>query len=71
MTDRHSGYVVVLDRDIREDDAEEIIRALRMIRFVADVQPVTADTAELIISTRRDLAWRKALGDLIRTMETR
>ena len=30
MTDRHAGYVVVLAEDIREDDAESTLTALRM-----------------------------------------
>ena len=29
MTDRHAGYVVTLNEDIREDDAEAIINAIR------------------------------------------
>jgi hypothetical protein len=28
VTDRHSGYIVTLDADIREDDAEAIVTAL-------------------------------------------
>lgn len=43
MTDRHAAYIVVLDRDIREDDAEQIRAALRMIRNVIDVRPVVSD----------------------------
>jgi hypothetical protein len=43
MTDRHAGYVVTLDRDIREDDAEAILNAIRMIKHVASVEPVIAD----------------------------
>lgn len=43
MTDRHAGYVVTLDRDIREDDAEATIAALRQIKGVAGVEPVVAD----------------------------
>ena len=40
MTDRHSGYVVVLKEDIREDDAESILTALRMIKGVVSVEPI-------------------------------
>lgn len=43
MTDRHSGYIVTLDRDIREDDAEAIVRALRMIKGVLSVEPQISD----------------------------
>ena len=34
MTDRFKGLTVVLDRDIREDDAEYIIKTISMIKGV-------------------------------------
>jgi hypothetical protein len=43
MTARHAGYIVTLADDVREDDAEHIINALRMISGVVSVKPVTAD----------------------------
>ena len=43
MTDRHAGYIVTLERDMREDDAEEsVLIALRMIRGVASVDPIVS-----------------------------
>lgn len=52
MTDRHAGYIIVLAEDIREDDAEHIINALRMVRGVAAVEPVVANI-ELHIARRQ------------------
>lgn len=43
MTDRHSGYIVTLSEDIREDDAEFIINALKMVKGVVEVKPVISD----------------------------
>ena len=43
MTDRHAGYIVTLEQDVREDDAEAIINALRMVRGVESVDPVVSD----------------------------
>ncbi len=40
MTDRHAGYLVTLDRSIREDDAEAVLNALRMTRGVLTVTPI-------------------------------
>lgn len=40
MTDRVKGFVVTLDEDMREDDAEQIRAALGMVRGVMDVSPV-------------------------------
>lgn len=67
MTDRLSGYLVTLDQDIREDDAEEIVAALRMIKFVASVTPVRAGPLDdQIIRLRRDHDWRATLATLLR-----
>jgi hypothetical protein len=48
MTDRHEGYVVTLDKGIREDDAQAIINAIKMIKHVISVQPVTQDVQSII-----------------------
>lgn len=45
MTDRHYSYTVVLDHDIREDDAEVIMNALRCIKHVIAVKPNVSDSA--------------------------
>lgn len=55
MTDRHAGYVITLEQDVREDDAGDIIAALMMLKGVISVQPVTADLA-LTIATERTRA---------------
>jgi hypothetical protein len=39
---------VVLDRDYRDDDAEPILAALRMVRGVAHVEGRVVDNAALI-----------------------
>lgn len=43
MTDRYKGVVVTFDHDIRDDDAEETLNAIRHIRGVLDVRPVVAN----------------------------
>jgi len=58
MTDRHRGYIVTLEKDIREDDAEDTITALRSIRGVASVQPVVADHGAI-------MAYEQARMDLV------
>jgi len=37
MTDRINALNVVLNRDIRDDDVEAVVKAIHMIRGVADV----------------------------------
>jgi len=39
MTDRYKGFLVTLDKEIRSDDSEQIITALKMVRGVHSVQP--------------------------------
>ena len=43
MGDRHAGYIVTLEHDIREDDAAEIVVALSMTKGVLSVEPVVSD----------------------------
>ena len=66
MTDRHAGYLVTLAQDVREDDAEAILSALRMIRGVLAVQPVTADVDQQIGQVRADGKWMEKLFALAR-----
>lgn len=57
MTDRVFAYTVILEKETREDDAEAITQAIRMIKGVADVSPMVAN-AELYFATetaRREL----------------
>jgi hypothetical protein len=42
MTDRYSGFVVVLSNDTRDDDAAAIQTALSMVQGVARVEPVVS-----------------------------
>lgn len=52
MTDRIHALTVVLDRDIREDDIEDIIAAIKMNRFVADVKIHVANTEDYMARAR-------------------
>lgn len=52
MSDRHAAYIVTLAQDIREDDAEATLTALRMVRGVLSVKPVVAEL-ELHIAEER------------------
>lgn len=52
MTDRHAAYIVTLESDVHADDAEAVINALRMVRGVADVEPVPANVDQHIAATR-------------------
>lgn len=64
MTARHAAYLVTLTEDTREDDAEAIVTALRMVRGVADVQPVERNIDQQIAQVRADGAWRERVFGL-------
>ena len=43
MTDRVFGFTVTLEYEMRTDDVDDIIGALRMIKGVQSVTPLVAD----------------------------
>ena len=46
MTDRVKGFTVTLVKDIRIDDVEVIMQAIRMIRGIADVEPSISNSED-------------------------
>jgi hypothetical protein len=66
MTDRHSGYIVTLADDVRDGaESETIMSALRLIRGVVSVTPITSDPLATVARNRRDSAWHAALRRLV------
>jgi hypothetical protein len=53
MTDRYAALVVTLSGDIREDDAQSLIAAIRMMRLVAGVEPVRTETTQRMVESMR------------------
>ena len=72
MTTRHGGYVVVLENDIREDNAEAVINALKMTKGVVTVQPINGGETigEIIATSRVNIAWQERLIALIKEMQS-
>jgi hypothetical protein len=66
MTERHAGYIVTLAEDIREDDAEHILTALRMISGVVSVKPVTAN---LDVAVARERVHAEVRARVLRLLE--
>lgn len=52
MTDRFNAFVVVLEHDLRDDDAQAIINAIRQLKGVLDVQPHVAGFEDAIAEAR-------------------
>lgn len=53
MTDRLRGVLVTFEKDIREDDAEEILNAIRMVKGVLTVKPLLVNNLEQAIAEDR------------------
>jgi hypothetical protein len=66
VTDRHSSYIVVLDHDVREDDAEQTLSALRQIRGVLTVEPVVSDYEQHVAESRATRSMREKLYDFMK-----
>lgn len=47
MTDRYKQLIVVLDHDIRSDDAEPLIEAIKLLRGVLTVHPDVTTSSDL------------------------
>ncbi len=52
MTDRFAGYVVTLEQNLRDDDAEATTNAIRQIKGVADVQAVISTPEKQLAEMR-------------------
>ena len=62
MTDRIAGYVVTLDKDMRDDDVESTTNAIRMVKGVIGVQPLISSPEILIAYQRaKNKIWSKIL----------
>jgi len=52
MTNLYNALTVVLDHDIRDDDAEPVLNAIRMIKGVQSVVGEVADTSKHVATIR-------------------
>jgi hypothetical protein len=66
MTDHHAGYVVALDHNIREDDAQAVLAALSMVKGVIGVEPVEADLSLQVAQMRADSEIRTRLWNALK-----
>lgn len=69
MTDRYNSLIVSLDRDIRDDDAEFIINAIRMIKGVNGVTGNIVDADSYSASRRVTEKLRDKLYGLIKELD--
>lgn len=53
MTTKYSGFIVALDKDIRDDDVKSTLNAIRMVKGVIKVTPVEGGKADVFIERVR------------------
>ena len=66
MTDRIKGLTVVFDKEYRDDDAESIINAIKMVKGVGDVQSHVADMDHYMAVSRARMELGSKIIDVIR-----
>lgn len=66
MTDRYNALTVVLECDTRENDAQAIIEAIRMLRGVQYVQPHVANLEQAIATSRVRTELMKKLWEILK-----
>ena len=64
MTDRHSGYLVMLGEDVRDDD-NAIAAAINQLKGVLHVVPVPADVRQAIATERARNTLRTQLAAVL------
>jgi len=65
VTDRLKGFVVTLDHDMRDDDAENIRKAILALKHVSAVNPVASDYNDLINRQRVRQELGKKIIDVV------
>lgn len=65
MTDRIHSLTVILERDMREDDAQRYVDAFLCFRGVAEVRPNISATDHIIARAQARGELRKVIGDTL------
>lgn len=65
MTDRVIAFTVGLEKEMRIDDAEPIMAAIRQLRCVASVDPVIADPMMHVIKSQVRQEFSQAIFDVM------
>lgn len=66
MADLVKGLTVVLERDIRDDDAQAIISAIQQIRGVASVTPHITTGEDYFVARRTKLKIAERFTEVIK-----
>lgn len=65
MTDRYNAFTVVLENNIRSDDAQSLIEAIKHFRGVLAIQPHVADLDSYVAESRAKSELTQKLFDVL------
>ncbi|MCK9596671.1 hypothetical protein M0R19_05765 [Candidatus Pacearchaeota archaeon] len=65
MTDRYNSFIVVLEQDIRSDDAKKTTKAIEQIKGVLKVTPNIVDVSDIVAESRAEQELANKLFDVI------
>jgi len=65
MTDRLNALIVVLDKDIRDDDAQPLMDAIKMMKGVISVSGSVADSESVVAESRVRSQLSKKLWEVL------
>ena len=66
MTDRVKGFTVTLEKDIRIDDVQIVLNALKMIKYVAHVEPSITTSEDHFTEQRLRFELREKFYDFMK-----
>ena len=66
MTDRFKGFLITLEKEIRDEDAKEVMTALKMIKGVINVKPYVNGYEDWMMYEKGVLDNRRELFDFLR-----
>jgi len=65
MTDRIHSLTVVLEKNIRVDDVQCVVDAIKMVRCVSEVVPLVADGEAYMAESRAKDMWVPLIYDFV------
>lgn len=66
MSDRINGFVVILDKDYKDEDVEQTINAIKQIKGVLEVKPNIVTAVERIAGERLKIEIANKICDFAR-----
>jgi len=69
MSDSHAGYIVTLEKPLKDEDARAIENAIKQIKCVIDVVPVVADHTHYMAVEQAKFEMREKIWSVVTTFK--